>query len=373
MTEIAPQAFPKHDRWDRHVLIGWSIGLALVYIIAGLILVPAQYRSRIETIERHRARFDPQATEPGMTDADFKTTANFKPILVTVGIYVDRVVDVSIRETSWTVDFHVWFRWTGHAINPSEGFQVVDGWIESSEEQIDRVVGDEHYVRYRVIAKITKLFEISRFPCDDHLLTINIENPKYLRDELLFVPDNESTGISSRAKISAYEVYKIAATEKPHSYGTSLGDLQIPKGEKLTYSQFKYGLWIQRAGWGFYIKMFQSLYVAVAIAMLALFIKPTNVDPRFGLGIGGLFAAVANSYISNSLIPDTGIQTLADTVNFLGIASIFLTIFQSTFSLYLYEFRGKEALSRRLDLVSFVIIGVGYISLNILLPLMASN
>jgi hypothetical protein len=26
-------------------------------------------------------------------------------------------------------------------------------------------------------ARITKSFEISRYPCDDHQLTINIENP----------------------------------------------------------------------------------------------------------------------------------------------------------------------------------------------------
>lgn len=38
--------------------------------------------------------------------------------------------------------------------------------------------------------------------------------------------------------------------------------------------------------------------------MLAFFIKPTDVDQRFGLGVGALFAAIANTYITSSLVPE---------------------------------------------------------------------
>ena len=118
--------------------------------------------------------------------------------------------------------------------------------------------------------------------------------------------------------------------------------------------------------------MFQALYVAVTIAMLAMFIKPTNVDPRFGLGIGGLFAAVANSYVTSSLIPDTGIMTLSDIVNGLGAGMILVTVIQSTVSLHLYERLGAEALSRRFDQLSFAVLSIGYVTLNLALPIVAS-
>lgn len=87
-----------------------------------------------------------------------------------------------------------------------------------------------------------------------------------------------------------------------------------------------------------------------------MFIKPTNVDPRFGLGIGGLFAAAANSYAVSSLIPDTGMMTLADMVNGFGVWMILLTVVQSTVSLYLFERMGAESLSRRFDQVSFAVL-----------------
>jgi hypothetical protein len=119
--------------------------------------------------------------------------------------------------------------------------------------------------------------------------------------------------------------------------------------------------------------MFQALYVAVMIAMLAMFIKPTNVDPRFGLGVGGLFAAVANSYVTSSLVPDTGVMTVADLVNGVGIGMILLTVIQSTVSLYAYERLGLESLSRRFDQVSFAVLVSSYLAINIALPLAAST
>src|SRR5204863_7634195 len=115
---------------------------------------------------------------------------------------------------------------------------------------------------------------------------------------------------------------------------------------------------------GRYIKMFQALFVACAIALLALFIKPTDVDPRFGLGVGALFAGVANSYITNSLIPDTGTMTLADVVNGIGIAVILLSLVESTISLYLFDRQGDERLSQQFDRLSFWIFLIGDIALN---------
>ena len=51
------------------------------------------------------------------------------------------------------------------------------------------------------------------------------------------------------------------------------------------------GIWIHRQGSGFYLKMFVALFVGVGVAMIAFFIKPTDVDPRFGLGVGALCGA----------------------------------------------------------------------------------
>lgn len=164
----------------------------------------------------------------------------------------------------------------------------------------------------------------------------------------------------------------MAVVEKPHSYKTTRGDPRMNENSKAVYSQLRMGIWITRDGWGFFFKMFLALFVAVAIAMLVFFIKPTDVDPRFGLGVGALFAGVANSYITSSLLPETGMLALTDIVNGIGILVIFLTLVQSTISLYIYDIRENEPLSRVFDKVSFVIIFAAYVIINVALPLAAS-
>src|SRR5262249_20948446 len=160
--------------------------------------------------------------------------------------------------------------------------------------------------------------------------------------DLRFVADSDGTAVSSRVAIPAYRLRPAGVIEKPHSYRTTRGDPRLPPGTKSTYSQLRMGLNLERAGWGLYFKMFQSLWVAVLLALLAFFIRPTEVDPRFGLGVGALFAGVANAYVISSLVPDTGVLVLADVINAVGIAVILLTVVQSTISLHMYS-RGAEA------------------------------
>jgi hypothetical protein len=357
----------------RNFLIVWGAALVILLSVGGWLAIRPARQDKLASLARHHARLDPQAADPGATAPVLTLPLGSNPTEVGFGIYVDRIVELSVKDASWTVDFYLWFRWHGDAVRPGEGFQVVDGWIESKEREVAHTCDDEHYERYRVVAKITKPFDVSRFPCDDHLLTINIENPLYQRHELLFIPDRDNSSVSSRVKVSAYEIHDSQILEKPHSYKTTRGDPRLVPGVKSTYSQGRMGIGLRRGSWGFYVKMFQALYVAVVVAMLAMFVKPTNVDPRFGLGVGGLFAAVANSYVTGSLIPDTGVMTVADIVNGLGIGMVLMTVIQSTVSLYLFEQLGAESLSRRFDQLSFVILATGYLALNLALPLAASQ
>ncbi len=356
----------------RRFLVLWTVGLVVLLLVLGWLTVGAQRRNLLVAAERQRARLDPAAAESGITLPDLTLPPGANPTRVEVGFYVDRISELSIKDASWTVDFYVWFRWRDEAVRPGNDFQVIDGSIESRELEDGYLEGDAHYQRYRVVARISKSFDVSRFPRDEHLLTINIENPAYQRHQLLFVADQENTSVSSRVRVPAYEISGTKLIEKAHPYKTTRGDPRLVAGAKSIYSQARLGIGIERPGWGFFLKMFQALYVAVTIAMLAMFIKPTNVDPRFGLGVGGLFAAVANSYVTSSLIPDTGIMTLSDIINGLGAGMILVTVIQSTVSLHLFERLGAEALSRRFDQLSFAVLSIGYIALNVALPLAAS-
>ena len=82
-------------------------------------------------------------------------------------------------------------------MRPADNFQVVDGWIESKEKKDGFVQGNAHYELYRMIARITAVFDETRFPRDDHLLTICIEDPSYIRQKMVFEADTANVAVSS--------------------------------------------------------------------------------------------------------------------------------------------------------------------------------
>ena len=369
VQSIPKNKAPKHMQWWTVVLL---LALFTVILMAvGTTLVGMEYKNKKATHLHYRERMDPLQTEPGLTPADTTSLKGVRPINVSTGIYVDRIEELSMRELSWTVDFYIWFNWSDTLLKSPDNFQVIDGSIVSKEKKDEYIRDGAHYVLYRIVARITSVFDEMRFPCDDHLLTICIEDPSYVRQKMVFTADSANSSVSSRVKIPGYLIYRQGTVEKPHSYKTSRGDPRL-HGTKATFSQYRSGIWIKRDGWGFFLKMFLPLYVAVAVAILAFFIKPTDTDPRFGLGVGALFAAVANSYINSSMLPNTGVMSLADIISIIGTITILLTLIESTISLHLFDRKDKKMLSHRFDRLSFYVFLPGYIIFNISLLMAAA-
>jgi hypothetical protein len=347
----------------RRFLKWWIIGVILIFLLVGSYMVGTIYENRQSADTRHVQWISPNLTESGLSADDFNLSSNITPIKVISGFYVDRIKDLSLSDSVWTVDFYIWFKWNGSDVNPGENFQVIDGEIEKKELVDEYTNGTEHYQIYYVTAKITKFFDVLRFPVDSHLLTLEIEDKKTEREDLIYVADNGTSNINPGVQIHGYNVGKISVLEKPHIYNSSFGDPRI-ETRPTSYSQLRAGIDIFRPDLGFYFRIFIGLFVAVAAALVALFIKPTEAEPRFGLGAGALFVAIANTIVTSGLIPKTGIMTLADMVNDLGLLLILITIVESTISLYIYDIKGEKELSKILDRISFIFLLIIYIIVN---------
>jgi hypothetical protein len=136
--------------------------------------------------------------------------------------------------------------------------------------------------------------------------------------------------------------------------------------QKLT--EFGYGIFIIRQGFGFYIKLFQTLFAAVGVALLAGFFK-AHEEIRIELLVCGFFATMANSYITFTYLPDIGVMTLMDFVNLLGLVTIFLYMIQTVISSRIAA--SDKDFSHPFDKISNGLIAFIYLGLNIALPLVA--
>jgi len=362
------------NRKEKILIAAWASILISFYVFATTIAAIKVTKDKVESQERHLNRINANTQEAGRTWIDpqkLKKGHQEQASKVSVGIYVDHIADFSTLRTNWTVDFYIWFRWQDKNLRPGETFQVMDGEILSSNLVDSTCYKNEMYELYRVHAQITKFFNVMRFPRDNHMLTISIENKVYTWQQMQFVPDIVDSDISSRVKLPGYTINDAVMVTKPHPYKTNRGDPRFEASNEVVYDQVIYGLNISRSDWGLYFKLFESLFASVAIALLVFFMDPKG-DGRVGLGIGAFFASVASSYVTSNELPGMGIHTLSDLINILGMATIFLSVLCSIIVMKIARNDKKLGLAKIFDRLSLTIFLVGYIISNIVIAKMAS-
>jgi hypothetical protein len=352
----------------------WWGSVIAVFLVLSTIGIDHSLHERDKAEQAELARMDPNRPESGRTKAVYDETllAKSKVVQVIAGMYVDRIINVSITDASWTADFYLWFRWRGKNIHPDKNFQVIDGEIKSKELIASSTTNGEHYALYWVQAQTTKFFNITLFPRDHHLLTIKIEDNYDPIYRLQYVADEIDTGISSGVQIQGYEIVRKQLVSKFHSYKTRFGNTALPAASMDTYSQLIYGVWIERPDWGVYIKMFEGLFAAVAVALLTFFISVTGTS-RISLGVGSFFAAVAANYVADRSLPPIGTLTLTNIINGIALLTIFITICHTIIVTRLFEVHGDSDKLRRYDRVGFAIFLLGFITVNTALVILTKR
>ncbi len=339
----------------RRFLIAWVTGLVVVGMLAGWFTLRPALLNKNEAFTGYQQILA------------LKNQSQAGKIPVQVGISIEKISDFSIKNVAWNADFYVWFKWQQPAddptFNPGEAFQVVTGTIQSKQKILDLVTGDQHYALYRVSASINYPFNVARYPMDDHLLSMFIQDP--IHPQIQYVADKANSRVNPSIRIPGYHIANTVMGAKTVTENTTFGN---PSGPD-SFAQFGYGIFIFRQGYGFYLKLFQALFAAVGVALLSGFFK-AHEEIRIELLVGGFFAAVANSYITSTYLPDTGTMTLLDQINLIGLTTIFICLIQTVISSR-FAVKGEQEFSHQFDRVSFPIIAFIYISLNIALPIVA--
>ncbi len=340
---------------SRKFLIGWSAALVIGGILAAWLTVrPILLNKNVAFIGYQNIISIP-------------TQSHSNRIPVQVGISIEKISDFSIKNVAWNSDFYVWFRWQQPAddpnFNPGAAFQVVSGSIQNKQKILETITGNARYALYRISASINYPFDVSRYPMDDHLLGVFIQDP--IHPQIQYIADTANSRVDPAIRIPGYFIAKTVMGVRTITENTTLGN---PSGSTDS-AQFGFGIFIFREGFGFYLKLFQALFAAVGVALMSGFFR-AHEEIRIELLVGGFFAAVANSYITSTYLPDTGIMTLLDQINLLGLGTIFICLVQTVISSR-FAIRGENDFSKRFDQISFRIIAFVYLSLNLALPLVA--
>lgn len=275
-----------------------------------------------------------------------------EPAKVIVGIYVNQILDLSFKDRRYTIDFWVWFRWRAEGeladFKPLESIELINGRIDSKSSVVEKKIGDASYASARIMASISEPWELDDFPLDNHRLRIRLENSEHVASELVYEVDVANSGLGDEINLSGWVVSFFDAGVTTKAYKSNFGDVSVPTKDRSEYSRLTFSMDLRRENHEAAIKLLTTMLVAPLVAFAAFLIRPTDVNTRFGVGVGALFAVATSAVIVASAVPDSSALTTADRMHMIAMIFIVASLVQSAICMKWVE-TGHEVRSKRFD------------------------
>lgn len=285
------------------------------------------------------------------------------PDTVKVGAFVISVHDINFHEKEYTIRFWLWFLHNNEEFDFSKQLDIPNAKNIEFEEPIIDSIDDKAWVIMKMKCVMKQNWSVRDFPFDEQRIKVEIENTLFDNTSLIFQPDTTGSIFDDKEAIDGWIIKNFKVVTDENDYQTGFGDPR-PGRDSSVFSQFIIQMDLERDAWGLFMKIFIGMYIAFLISTISFTPHPSELEPRFGLPVGGLFAAVGNKYIIDSLMPESSSFTLVDTLHALTFLSILATLIISAVALKLHDY-GKTEKALWVNRLFSKIVVFLYILLNI--------
>jgi hypothetical protein len=292
-----------------------------------------------------------------------------QPDTVKVGSYVISVHDINFRDKEYTMRFWLWFLYDNPDFDFSTQLDIPNAKSIDKPEIITDSIDGKKWVIMKMKANMKESWSVVDFPFDHQHLKVQIENTLFDNTSLIFKPDVQGSTFDKAEAIDGWDITNFRVKTITNDYETGFGDSR-PERALQHFSAFLIEMDIERNAWGLFLKIFIGMYIAFLISIISFTVDVSELDPRFGLPVGGLFATVGNKYIIDSILPETSAFTLVDTLHTLTFLAIFTTLLVSAIALYHYDRGNKEKAIEYNNKVRRYVISL-YVLANILMVSLA--
>lgn len=293
--------------------------------------------------------------------AQSDSTAVEAPDTVKVGTYIISLHDINFHDKEYTLRFWLWFVYDNPDFDFSKQLDIPNAKEIEPPEIITDSLDGKAWTIMKMKCTMKESWDVQDFPFDQQHLHIQIENTLFDKNSLVFVPDTAGSRFDAKEAIDGWTIKNFTVTNQENDYETGFGDQANPYQ---VFSTFTVDMDIERNAWGLFLKIFVGMYIAFLISIISFTPNPSELEPRFGLPVGGLFAAVGNKYIIDSVLPESSSFTLVDTLHSFTFFAIFITLVVSAVSLKLHD-AGKNDQSLMVNRIGSRIVIISYVLANI--------
>jgi hypothetical protein len=294
------------------------------------------------------------------------------PDTVKIGCYLISLHDFNFRDKEYAARFWVWMLYDNRKFDLERQMEVPNAkTMEKPDVLIEKLDNNIDWLQMKIKCTMKQSWSVGDYPFDKQRLKIHIENSTFDHNSLVFKPDTTGKSYDPEMAVDGWKITDFKVRTDISHYATAFGDTKAEKPES-DFSRFIIEIDLARNAWGLFIKVFLGMYVAFCIAFVSFFVSIDNIEPRFGLPVGGVFASVGNKYVIDSLLPETAQLTLVDLLHGLTLICIFLMVVQSAYSLHLSS-KNQQRKAIKIDknarigiLSIFLVINILLISLAIM-------
>lgn len=288
-----------------------------------------------------------------------------------VGLAVESIHNLDLGGRTFDAAFWIWSVCADDRFTPLSTMEFVNA--NSAEMGMDgvEVVEGLYWSYARVTGTFRHLWDLSKFPFDEQVLQIVIEETAYVTGEFSYEADtSDPIPIpESERHLPHWEIVDASLESGTAHYLTSYGDPRDPHGTS-DYPQLVLSVTLERADITGFIKLTFVVYIAFLISLISYFLHMDRASlllARFTVISATVFAvAVSMNRVTSELGTEDGI-TLIDKIHIVALVAILVDAVAALVThLLIVRGRSMEDLSRFNRLVMGAVT-IGFMTANALL------
>ncbi len=256
------------------------------------------------------------------------TFSQERPVGVVVGVYVNDVQTLNLREHSYAMDLYIWFRWNGLDFDPAETIEMTNPnelWGHVSAPQYEapfELPTGEMYQVLRVQGRFSHKFFFNNYPYDRQTLVAEFEDSIHEVNRLRFTADQNPVSLHPNLTLPGFRIGQPRLVVEDFQYPTSFGDTRQTTPD--SYSRVRIEIPIHRPLVTSTLKMLLPVLCVVFGASLMLRLRVTLIDARLGIGITALLTVVAIQLAANDTMPNVDYLVLMDKIHLAAYAYVLM-------------------------------------------------